>query len=303
MVFLSIVLGIESLILPMFKQVSIVGVGLLGSSLGLALKTRGLAEVVVGVGRRQSSLDTALERGAIDKACLDLVDGVRGSDCVVLAGPAALVVPMLDSLRDVVSPECVVTDVASTKGTICAHADATWSAPRRFIGAHPMAGAEVFGPEHGRADFYNNTVCLLESGDGLDAEAREKVSALWAAVGAEVVDVDPAQHDAILAHTSHVPHIAASAIASVAGKRCDIAAFIGNGFKDTTRIADGRSEIWRDISLTNKEAILEGVKALQNQLEAFNGLLAEEDEAGLEAFFEDARQVRNALVHGKAVQE
>ncbi len=280
----------------MFKQVTIAGVGLLGSSLGLAMKSRGLAKRVVGVGRRQCSLDVALERGAIDVSSLDLVTGVEGSDCVVLAGPAALVIPMLDTLRLVVNDDCIITDVASTKGAIAAHADATWHAPRRFIGAHPMAGAEVFGPEHGEAHFYEGSVCLVEEGDTLDAGARAKVCALWEAVGTEVVGIDPAKHDDILAHTSHVPHILASAIAELAGQQGDISKFVGNGFRDVTRIAAGRPETWRDISLTNKAAILQGVKAMRGRLDEFSALLAAEDGAGLEDYFEAGKVAREKVV-------
>lgn len=287
----------------MFEQISIVGVGLLGSSLGMAIRERKLAKRVVGVGRRQFSLDIALEKGAIDVDCLDLVEGVQGSDCVVLAGPAALVNPMLDTIRPVIGAECVVSDVASTKADIAVHANKTWEAPRKFIGAHPLAGAELFGPKHGRADFYAGSVCLVEEGKMLDEEAREKVCALWEAVGSEVVSMDPKRHDDLLAYTSHVPHILATTMASVAGQQGDIRKFIGNGFKDTTRIADGRPEIWRDISLTNRKAIVNALGGIQEHLESFIALLEAGDEAALDAFFEDARQVRSVAVHGEEPEE
>ena len=279
-----------------YERACIVGVGLLGASLGLALKQRGLARQVTGVGHRQASLDVALERGAIDTAFLDAAEGARDADLVVLATPASLVIPMMDAVGPV-CPDAVVTDVASTKAAICAHADATWPAPRRFIGSHPMAGSEKFGAEHGTPDLYAGSVCLVETGDGLDPAARAAVAALWTAVGAEAVDVAPEAHDAMLACTSHLPHIVAAAVARVADRRGDVRKLVGNGYRDTTRIAEGRPEIWRDICLTNREAILAGLDELRALLESeFTAALRAGDGAGLERFFEEGRDARQRAV-------
>ena len=283
---------------PPFERVTIIGVGLLGASLGLALKAGGLAREVVGVGRRQSSLDTALKAGAVDEVSLDPLAAVGDSDMVVLAPPAQCVVGLLRAILPVLSPSAVVTDVASTKKGICAHAAATWPAPRRFVGSHPMAGSEKYGPEHGRADLYAGSVCLVEAGNGLDAEARETVCALWRAVGAEVVDIDPGEHDALLARTSHIPHILSAAIAIEAVRRGEVKRLIGNGFRDTTRIAAGRPEVWRDICLTNAEAVLEGLAEMRQGLEHFSEALRAGDGAAIEAFFEEGNRARR-----KAVEE
>lgn len=276
-----------------FDHVTIVGVGLLGASLGLALKERGLARHVTGVGRRETSLRTAQDRGAVDDATLNLLEGAAHADLVVIATPAALVAETMDAMLPHLRPGAVVTDVASTKAAICAHADATWPAPRRFIGSHPMAGSEQFGPEHGRADLYEDSVCLVESADGLDPQAHARVTGLWGAVGARVVEVDSQEHDALLARTSHLPHIAASALALCAAQEGrDLKPFIGGGFRDTTRIAAGRAEIWRDICLTNRTAILGALADLEKALAGVRGALAAEDAAALEAFFERGRQAR-----------
>jgi len=277
------------------EKAAIIGVGLLGASLGLDLKARGLAGHVVGIGRRMASLEVALEKRAIDTASLDVKD-VAGADLVVIATPAALVVPTLDAIRPVVGPSCVVTDVASTKGAICRHAAATWPAPRRFIGSHPMAGAETFGPAYGRAGFYEDSVCLVETGTGQDESAREVVCTLWHRLGARVVDVAPDRHDAILAKTSHLPHILAAAMASVAGEEGDLKTFIGNGFRDFTRIAASSPEVWRDIVLTNRDALLESMEVLNRELDAFRVALENEDGAALEALFASGRAARQAAV-------
>ncbi len=280
---------------PHFERVAIAGVGLLGASLGLALKARGMAGRIVGVGRRQSTLDKALAAGAVDSVSLD-ISAASDADLILLAPPAGLVIPMLDELRGLCKPSAIVTDVASTKAAICAHADATWAAPRRFVGSHPMAGSEKYGPEHGRADFYEGSVCLLETGEHLEPQARATVAALWQAVGARVVDVQPASHDLFLAYTSHIPHVVSAAMASLALEQGDVRPMIGNAFRDMTRIAASRPEVWRDICLTNKAAVLEGLQAYLRELGRFSELLASGNTDGLEAFFRAGNEARNRAV-------
>ncbi len=277
---------------PHFNRVSIIGVGLLGASFGLALKQRGLADHIIGVGRRQSSLDTALRAGAIDESSLDLASAVQDANLVLLAAPAAQVLEHLDQVRQACGPDAIVADVASTKGAICGRAQATWPAPRRFIGCHPMAGSHQFGPEHGRANFYEDTVCLVEEGDSLDPGARAQVAALWQALGAEVIAISPARHDAVLAHTSHVPHILAAALAEAAARQGGIGQLIGQGFRDMTRIAASRPEVWRDICLTNRDAILEALAAFNGRLDTLAAALAQNDAAAVEDFFVEGKKAR-----------
>lgn len=281
---------------PHFNRVTIIGVGLLGASLGLALKSRGLASKVLGVGHRQSSLDTALRMGAVDETCLNAAEAVVSADLIVLATPAALVIPKLDEIRNACPPQAVVTDVASTKNEICEHARATWPALRRFVGSHPMAGSEKFGAEHGRANLYEGSVCLVESAPDLDPAARAAVVALWRAVGAEVVDIAPDAHDAILARTSHIPHVLASALAVLAAHQENVRPFVGPGFRDMTRIAASRPEIWRDICLTNREAILAGLSELQEGVNAFAEAIKNADAAALETLFQEGHEARRATV-------
>lgn len=280
---------------PPFSRVAIVGVGLLGSSLGLALKARGQADHIVGIGRRESSLAVARDRGAIDTSSTDMA-AAADADLIVLATPAACVPAQLDELRNIVRDDATVTDVASTKAAICAHARSTWPGPRRFVGSHPMAGSEKFGPEHGDAELYKGSVCLMESGPGVAPDARDTVRALWAGVGARVVDIEPRMHDAVLARTSHLPHVLAAAIATLSNRTGDVRDVIGNGFRDTTRIAAGRPEVWRDISLTNRSALLDAISEMQEYLAAFGKALAESDADAVEAFFEEGRLAREDVV-------
>lgn len=281
---------------PRFERVVIIGPGLLGASLGLALKARGLAARIVGVGRRMVSLETALAMSAIDEASLDAAAAVQGADLVVLCTPVARTIAILDVIRPHCAPGAVVTDVASTKAALCAHAGATWTAPRRFIGSHPMAGSERFGPEHAQADFYAGSVCLVEAGEDLDPQARATVLALWRAVGAQVIDINPEEHDRVLAHTSHLPHVIASALARVALRHGAAPALVGKGFRDTTRIAESRPEIWTEICLTNRGAILDALAEYQCDLDQFRASLAEDDASALERYFDEGRRARRGII-------
>lgn len=278
---------------PMFRTVTLVGVGLLGGSLGLALKQRGLAETIRGVGRRQSTLDTALELGVIDEAFLELQDGARDADLIVICTPANAVPATLDALRTVCSPTAIITDVASTKSLICTHVRDTWTSPFRFIGCHPMAGSEKFGPEHARADLYEGAVTFVEASRDHADDAYASITQLWEAVGSKVVTIDPAVHDQWVARTSHIPHVAASALAQLIDSPIEAAPFIGQGFKDTTRVAEGRPEIWRDICLTNPEAISQGLRLLGKQLEGVAEAIEQQDSDALDDFFERGVQARH----------
>lgn len=275
-----------------FDTVTVVGVGLLGGSLGLALKQRGIAGRVLGVGRRQSSLDAALRVGAIDTGILDLTKEAATADLIVLALPAAQAIECLDILRERIGPNTVVTDVVSTKGTLCAHAKATWPAPLRFIGSHPMAGSEKWGPEYADAALYEGAVTFVAQGAHLDAQARASVCELWTSLGSAVVDIDPEQHDRLVAATSHVPHIVASAVAQGLPADDSVRAAVGPGFRDTTRVAEGRPELWRDICLTNRAAVEGELGRLQARLQEFSDALAAGDGAALDAFFERGREAR-----------
>jgi prephenate dehydrogenase len=279
-----------------FENVTILGVGLLGGSLGLALKARGMAGIIRGVGHRQASVDKALAVGAIDAGYLDVRDAARDAELVVICTPSALVPRMLDDLVLICPRDAVVTDVASTKGFICNLAQVTWPAPRRFIGSHPMTGSEKSGPEYASADLYAGCVTMVEADNGHAPDARAAVLDLWGGVGARVVEVAPEVHDAIVARTSHVPHILAAAVASVAAKQWDIQALVGPGFRDFTRIAGSRPEIWRDNCLTNREAILAALQETAAAVEAFRCALEQGREPALEAFFRAGQSARGEVL-------
>ncbi|MBN2311360.1 MAG: prephenate dehydrogenase/arogenate dehydrogenase family protein [Candidatus Hydrogenedentes bacterium] len=280
-----------------YDTATIIGVGLLGASLGLALKERGLARTVRGVGHRSSTLDTALARGAIDEASLEPETACAGAGLVVVCVPAALVAGTLDTIRPVCPPNAVITDVASTKESICRHAAATWPTPRRFVGSHPMAGSEKFGPEHATPTLYQDSITIMEPRAAAHADdAWDAVAALWRALGSTVVEIAPDLHDALVARTSHIPHITAACLAELAADRDGVQAVVGAGFRDVTRIAAGRPEIWRDICLTNSQAIVEGLDEFMKRLADLRRLVHAGDGPALDAFFRAAQSARTKVV-------
>ena len=155
-----------------------------------------------------------------------------------------------------------------------------------------MAGSEKFGPEHAKADLYEGAITFVEANDGHDEDAYTKIIQLWEAVGSEVVVIDPAAHDQWVARTSHIPHVAASALAQLINNPSEAAPFIGKGFKDTTRVAEGRPEIWRDICLTNPQAIAKGLRELSNNLNAVADAIDAQNSEKLDDFFERGVQAR-----------
>ncbi|MCC6797637.1 MAG: prephenate dehydrogenase/arogenate dehydrogenase family protein [Candidatus Hydrogenedentes bacterium] len=281
---------------PQFGTVVIVGVGLLGGSLGLALKQRGLANLVRGVGRRKEVLDTALALKAIDEGTLDLGGAMKGADLVVLCTPAAQVPSQLDVVRTRIAPHVVVTDVASTKAEICARVRTNWSEPYRFVGSHPMAGSEKYGPEHATATLYEGCITLVEPRNNHADDAYEKVVSLWAAVGARVVEIPADLHDGIVAKTSHIPHIIAALVAEQAANAGDVKHLVGKGFRDVTRIAEGRAEIWRDICLTNRNAIAKGLREFGAQLNAVREMIEHGEADDLDRFFQAAQAARRKVL-------
>lgn len=278
---------------PRYDTVALIGVGLLGGSLGLALKAAGMTRRVIGAGRRQSTLDKALMVRAIDEGVLSPVEAASVADLVVICTPAALVIPTLDAILPVLRPNAVVTDVASTKGRICAHAHAAFSAPCRFVGSHPMAGSEKSGPEYSLATLYDGCYTFVEALDAHHApDAHAAVVELWQALGAEVRTIAPDLHDATLARTSHVPHVAAACLARLTEQCPDPRPFVAGGFRDTTRIAAGPAEVWRDICLTNREAVLDALDSFQSEIEIIRTAVADSDGPALEDFFRKGAEAR-----------
>jgi prephenate dehydrogenase len=283
------------------RTVSIHGLGLMGGSLGLALKqVLGDAVTVHGYTRSVARGEAALARGAIDVWHEDAAASARAAQVVVLCAPICAIPDQLAPLVEVLGEGAVVTDVGSTKEElqrICTGQLAGRSAV--FVGSHPIAGSEQQGIEAARSDLYQKSVTVITPDAATPDRAVALVRDLWTTVGSTVVATTPAEHDRLLAATSHLPHLIAGLLAlTVAGTggRTDIGRFCGSGFRDTTRIAEGGIEIWRDILATNRSAILEALTAYRGRVDGLMELLAKNDGSGIEAVLKEAKAARRAVI-------
>ena len=273
---------------------TVVGVGLLGGSLGLALKAADEGVRIVGVGRRQSSLDRALASGAVDQATLDTAEGVQGADLVVLATPLAAYEHHLAAMADVLSPGALVTDVGSTKQVAVALAESVLGRGGPFVGSHPMAGGERRGVEYARADLFANAVCIVTPTRHAPPGRVRRLERLWKMLGGLTVRMSPAAHDRAIARVSHLPHVLAALI--VMGQRSADLALTGPGFLDTTRIASGDPAMWREILMTNRKAVLDAIDAADEHLTHLRDLVELGDGPGLEQFLGAAKRRRDRIV-------
>ena len=244
------------------KRVAILGVGLLGGSLGLAVKGAFAGAGVVGYGHRRGSLEVALKRGAIDEPAHSPGEAVRGADLVVVAVPVSQVLGVLEACQPALDRAAVVTDVGSTKAAIV---EGARRRVPRFVGSHPMAGGEKSGVAAARADLFAGATCVVTPTPQTDAESLAAVEAFWRALGMQVVRHTPDDHDRLVALVSHLPHAAASMLAAVqTPESLDLA---GAGYRDTTRIAAGDAALWADILLANATHATAAVNALQQRLD------------------------------------
>ena len=279
----------------------VVGTGLIGGSVALALKRRGAVGDVVGVGRSQGNLDTALDAGIVDRAHTlagPWTDELRDADLVLLAAPVAQFTSLFSTMSDALGEGTVVTDAGSTKQDVIAAArQHLASALPRFVPGHPIAGTENSGAGAAIATLFDGRTVVLTPVAETDAAALAKVRALWTACGANVVETDPRTHDRVLAAVSHLPHLLSAAYVADLAVRSDarnLFALAGTGFRDFTRIAASSPEMWRDISLANREALLEEVAAYRGALDVVESALQQADGAALEELFGSASDARRA---------
>jgi len=281
---------------PMFKKVAIIGPGLIGGSMGLAMRRRGLAETVVGIGRRRESLDKALEVGAIDRATLKPRQGVDGADLVVLATPISAFAQLAAEVAEALEPQAVLTDVASTKVKVIETvSSALHTRPDvAYVPSHPMAGSERRGPLAADPDLFEGAVCILTPLPITQPDTKSRIARMWEQMGARVVSMSPQAHDRAVARISHMPHLMAAAVVQMLDEG-DMA-LCGRGLLDTTRIASGSPDIWLDICKTNREEIRGAVADLVALLAQTVEALDEGDMARLRAMLENAKAKRDRLL-------
>jgi prephenate dehydrogenase len=276
------------------EKLAIVGAGLIGGSFALALKQAGAVGEVLGVGRSAASLNTAVEHGLIDRA----VDWAAAgqADCILLAIPVGDTGAVLAQLAPHLKAGAIVTDAGSTKANVVATARVALGARfADFVPGHPIAGSERSGPAAARADLYRGKRVVLTPQTDTRADALATVRALWEAAGAQVELLDAAQHDRVFAAVSHLPHLAAFALVDELAQRADgdtFFRFAASGFRDFTRIAGSSPEMWRDIALANREALLVELDAYLAALQTLRQAVDGQDSEALLDIFSRARTAR-----------
>jgi prephenate dehydrogenase len=275
---------------------AVIGVGLIGGSFAMALKQAGLARRVIGVGRTRENLETALRLGIIDEAGTDPAVAVRGADLVLVAAPVAQIPELLVQIAPALDPHTVVTDAGSTKQDVIAYARRFLGERfRRFVPAHPIAGTEKSGAAAAFPDLYRERNVILTLEPEIDADAVALVRGAWQACGAHVIELDAARHDAIFAAVSHLPHVVAFTLVTMLARRADartLLGFSGGGLRDTVRIAGSSPEMWRDICIANRDALLPLIDDYMKELELARGAIESGDGDALETMFERARDAR-----------
>jgi cyclohexadieny/prephenate dehydrogenase len=272
---------------------TIVGVGLLGGSIGLAVQARGLVRRVVGVGRDRERLEAAQAAGIITTCAQNLADGVRHADLVIFCTPVDRIAEQVIEAAAFCRPGAILSDVGSTKANIISALSGRLPSELTFVGAHPLAGAEKSGAEFARADLFDNRVVIITPTLSTPANAVKQLEKFWQGLGSQVIRMSPEEHDRAVATTSHVPHAVASALAGCLP--VDMFELAASGFRDTTRIAAGDPELWAAIFQANRPAVLAGLQRFVDHLDEFRKLLEHDDGPGLMRYLAEGKRVRDAL--------
>ena len=313
-------------ILMSMHTLTIVGVGLIGGSIGLAAKKRGLAKNVLGVGRNQSRLDQARHLGAIDESCLDLAAAAGASDLVVVCTPVDRIAEYILAMAPYCRPGTLLTDAGSTKETIVAGVEEHWREGEKgrrgerekgtgddetqspllpfspspllpndvhFVGSHPLAGSEKQGVQYADADCFQGRWTIVTRTSRTDVSALDRVMTFWQQLGSRVKIMDPVEHDRALATTSHLPHLLAAALAGILPREWhDLTA---TGFRDSTRIAAGDPELWSAIFAHNRDALLAALARFEEQLGSFKAALQGDDWNAVKELLSRAKKSRDGL--------
>ncbi len=288
------------------NKLVIIGVGLIGGSFALALRKAGLVGHIVGVGRSQENLQRARELGVIDEVASDPALALKGADLVLLAIPVGQVGKIMAQISPHIEAKTIVTDAGSTKQDVVAAARSFLAGHlKNFVPGHPIAGAELSGVTAASVDLFRDKNLVLTPLDETSVEAVTRVTELWQGCGARVSQMRADRHDAILAAMSHLPHVLAFTLmnhvcTSAEDNPGDLLRFAGSGFRDFTRIAGSSPEMWRDICLANREALLKQIDAYQNELTNLRETLAQGDGQALEKVFANAREARQRWLKDKS---
>lgn len=285
--------------MPLFNRVALIGVGLIGGSLGLEAKQRGLFGHVVASGRRRDTLESALKMKSADEVTTDIAQCARGADLVMMAVPVAAMEQVARKISESVEEKTVVTDVGSVKGETVKKIEDALPYPSRYVPGHPVAGSEKFGPQAATTGLFEGKRCILTPTDSTDKQALSKVRQMWEGVGMTVTEMDPFRHDRLLAVTSHLPHIVAyalmEALMQVRETDPEVTNFTAGGLQDFTRIAASSPDMWRDIFMLNSSNLNEIVDRFIQCLHDLKNKAMSKDEKGLWESLEQSRRLKNVL--------
>ncbi|MGH7822479.1 MAG: prephenate dehydrogenase [Candidatus Binatia bacterium] len=283
----------------LFERMVVAGVGLIGGSLGLAARERNLVGEIVGFGRGEDNLKTALRRGAVQRYSLEGAAAARDADLLVLAVPVGAAASVLEVLLPHAAPGVVVIDVGSVKGEVVRTVEPRVAPPASFVGCHPIAGTEHSGAANAVGRLFEGERCILTPTPATNAAALERVKALWEGVGMRVECMAPEVHDRLLALVSHLPHaLAYSLVAAVEGERVDgrdPLAYSGGALRDTTRVAGSHPEMWRDIFLANRTEVLQAIERLESRLRELRDTIEDGDGERLRVELARLRAARERL--------
>jgi prephenate dehydrogenase len=291
------------------KRVAIMGAGLMGGSLGLALKAHGFGGTITAYARRAETRADVLARGAADEVCADPAEAVRAADLIVYCTPILTIPDLVAASRPGLKAGAILTDVGSTKQELTARVEPlVQGSGTVFVGSHPVAGAEQQGIEAARADLYDGALVVVtaETGGGAREQAVLQLVAFWEGVGAHVIRTSAREHDRLMARTSHLPHLAASLLARTVNRDGEperVGPFCGTGFRDTSRVAAGAPEIWRDIVCTNAQPIAGELKALRTEIDQVLAWVEAGDFEQTTRFLEASRASRRALMAHSPAEE
>jgi len=278
-----------------FGKIAIIGVGLIGGSIAMALKEKGVKGDIIGIGRNEERLKRAMEKGIIDGYSTLPPEGVIGADLIILSTPVGRFEGIMETIKENIGKGAIVTDVGSVKAVVVDRIGSMTPDGVSFVGAHPIAGGELSGFESARPDLFEGTLCIITPVASTEDRAIEVVSKLWKTVGAEVRYMNPDEHDIIYASVSHLPHVIAYALINTIMDKDDILPYGGNGLRDMTRIALSPAELWRDICMYNRKNILDAINGFTSRLSRIKGMIDASEWAGLEREFERAREGRRLI--------
>ena len=285
----------------MFEKVCIVGLGLIGGSIGLAIKRSNISNQITGYARSNSTLERAIELGLVDSVKDNLKDAVNNSDLVILATPLSTFRELVEEMSPFLKKGCIITDTGSAKLTVIEDLKDILPNGVEFVPGHPIAGTEESGPDAGFAELFDNRWCILTPTEDNSSNAVDLVKDFWESIGSKVEIMDPMHHDKVLAITSHIPHLIAFNIVGTANNLAnvtekEVVKYSAGGFRDFTRIAASDPKMWSDIFTYNSDAVLEMLDLFSNDLAKLKAAVIKKDSDLLFSNFEKTREVRKNII-------